>query len=492
MNEHRNTVPVLPGFWSDPTICRAGDDFYLAHSSFEYFPGAPVHHSTDLLTWRQIGHVITRPEQSDLVAGGLAKGIYGSTIRHHDGRFWFITTNVNQAMEGLQLFVADDPAGPWSDPVLVPVLGIDPDLAWDDDGTCILTWCGFPSGISQVAIDPATGALLSEPIQPWSGTGLRNPEGPHLYHIGDWWYLLLAEGGTDRGHCVTVARSRTPQGPYEECPANPILTHRSTEHPVQSVGHADLVEGPEGRWYCVYHGTRPHGGFPQYHVLGRETMLAPVDWVDGWPVIVETDGLVTASDRSFTDSFEGVLDPRWVTPSGTLAGARVTDAGLELTASGAHRPVVTRVTDLDWTATVTLDVTRGRARVAVRLNDRHWFGLEVGPDAVHAVATIGPTRSVIASTDVFEPGHVQVRIAARVPAGGMGFPVPEPDLVSLEALANGNVRRLAALDGRYVSTEVAGGFTGRMVGCEALEGVVVVRSFAYEGLDGKDGGRDDS
>lgn len=482
MSEHRNTVPVLPGFWSDPTICRAGDTFVLAHSSFEYFPGAPVHTSTDLLAWEHVGNVITRPEQSNLVIGGASKGIYGSTIRYHDGRYWFITTNVMEVTRGQQLFTADDPAGPWSDPVWIPLLGIDPDITWDADGTCYVTWCAFPAGISQVVIDPVTGELLSEPKLLWQGTGMRNPEGPHLYHVGDWWYLLIAEGGTDRGHAVSIARSRRPDGPFEANPANPILTHRSTDHPVQSVGHADLVEGPGGQWYAVYHGTRPHGRFPQFHVLGRETMLARVEWVEDWPAIVEADDLVEASPRAFTDDFATGLHPRWVTPSGTLAGVRTSDAGLELTASDGHRPVVTRVTDLDWSATVIVDASAGTARVGVRLDDRHEYALDVDAAAVTAVATIGPLTNVLGSTSVADPTRVVVRITARRPEVGLGFPPDEPDLVSLSVVdAAGDEQVLATLDGRYVSTEVAGGFTGRMVGVEARTGTVTVRSFEYRG-----------
>src|SRR5690606_26324974 len=126
------------------------------------------------------------------------------------------------------LFTAENPAGPWSDPVVVPgTVGIDPDLAWDEDGTCYLTWCAFEGGIAQVTIDPTTGAVLSERRSLWSGTGMKAPEGPHLYRVGDWWYLLIAEGGTERGHSVSVARSRRPDGGFEPHPANPILTHRS-------------------------------------------------------------------------------------------------------------------------------------------------------------------------------------------------------------------------------------------------------------------------
>ena len=154
---------------------------------------------------------------------------------------------------------------------------------------CRLTWSTFgdASVILQAAIDPSTGVLLSKPQRPWSGTGLAAPEAPHLHPRDGWWYLLIAEGGTARGHAVSVARSRSITGPYEGNPANPIFTHRSTADLVQNTGHADLVQLPSGQWAAVYLGVRPRGFAPQFHVNGRETFLAAVRWEDDWPVFDE-------------------------------------------------------------------------------------------------------------------------------------------------------------------------------------------------------------
>ncbi len=187
--------PVIPGFHPDPSVCRVGDDYYLVCSSFEYFPGIPVFHSRDLIHWTQIGNALDRPAQLRLTAALSSGGIYAPTLRHHDGRFWLIVTNVSEG-EGNLLFSATDPAGPWSDPIRLPgVPGIDPDLAWDEDGTC---WCTV-AGVAQVRIDLDTGETFGPPRKLWSGApGAKAPEAPHLYRIGDYWYLLIAEGGTER------------------------------------------------------------------------------------------------------------------------------------------------------------------------------------------------------------------------------------------------------------------------------------------------------
>lgn len=472
-----NTVPAIPGFYSDPTWCRGRDAYYLANSSFEYFPGAPIFRSEDLVTWTQIGNIIDRPEQTPLLGAGASAGIFGSTLRFHDDTYWFITTNIDAVAAGQQIFTAKDPAGPWSNALVVPETGgIDPDLFWDADGTCYLTWTRM--GIRQARIDPVAGRLLSEPVPMWNGVGMKAPEGPHVYRVGDWCYLLIAEGGTERGHCVSVARSRAADGPYEGCPGNPILTHRSTSHPIQSVGHADLVEGPDGRWWITYHGTRPRGMTPEFHVIGRETMIAPVDWVDGWPVVREDLADREPVRTSYDDDFSGPLHPRWVSPGGDLSGV-TTGAGLVLTASATSRPVMARVQDLSWRATVTLDVTGGDARVLVYLDDAHWYGIDVSATTATAMGRIGPLCQALGTAAVDDPAHVTVSLdAARLDMGTFDRDL-EPDFITLRV----GDTELARLEGRYLSTEVATRFTGRTVGVSALQGSVRVGRFVYEGRD---------
>lgn len=478
---HHNLTPAIPGFYSDPTMCAGPDGVYLATSSFELFPGAPVFRSEDLRTFAQVGHVVHRKDQLDLTTFRRASaGIYGSTLRHHDGRFWFATTNIAQAGEGQLLFTAENPAGPWSDPVVVPgTVGIDPDLAWDEDGTCYLTWCAFEGGIAQVTIDPTTGAVLSERRSLWSGTGMKAPEGPHLYRVGDWWYLLIAEGGTERGHSVSVARSRRPDGGFEPHPTNPILTHRSTDHPIQSVGHADLVEW-DGQWWACYHGTRPRGYTPEYHVIGRETMLCPVDWVDGWPRFREDLAPTFSPETALATDFLEPLGLRWVSPQGSLDDATVHDGALQLAARpGPTRPVAIRAQDLAWSAEAVLDVRDGAAQLVVYLDDTHFYALETDGHSVRAFGRSIPFEQEFASVAVDDPGSVRLRVTADPAPTAMMYEPCGPDVVRLEVRSGGAWQELASVDGRHLSTEVAGGFTGRLIGVRGISGTTRVTRFEY-------------
>ncbi|MFI1564682.1 glycoside hydrolase family 43 protein [Streptomyces sp. NPDC020490] len=490
------TNPVIPGFHPDPSVCRVGDDYYLVCSSFEYFPGIPVFHSRDLVHWTQIGNALDRPGQLRLTVGTASSGgIYAPTLRHHDGRFWLIVTNVAEG-EGNMLFTATDPAGPWSDPVRLPgVKGIDPDLAWDEDGTC---WCTV-AGVSQVRIDPYTGETLEAPRRLWSGTpGALAPEAPHLYRIGEYWYLLIAEGGTERGHGVSIARGRTPDGPFEPCPANPILTHRSTDRPVQNTGHADLVQGPDGSWWMVLLGVRPRGGTPGWHVLGRETFLAPVTWADGWPVVGEVAPglpappwpLVPGPVESGRDDFDlADLRPYWISVRNRPEAHCTTEERtgwltLRARGDGLDDPDVVfvgrRQQHLTCRVRTRIDPAQGRGGLAVRLDEEHHYEIEASEGEVRVLARVGPLRTVVGSRPV-PPGPVVLGLRvsdtpprdARTGPDTLTLGVEEPD---------GTFTVLGTLDGRYLSTEVAGGFTGRVIGMYASAGTVHFDWFDYEPL----------
>lgn len=302
--------PILPGYYPDPSICRVGDDFFLVTSSFEYFPGVPIFQSRDLVNWKQIGHCLTRASQLPLKGCWSSGGIWAPTLRHHKGVFYMATTNTTGG--GHFYVTATDPAGEWSEPVWVEGAGFDASLFFDDDDKAYFQWYVYPLGIHQTEIDITTGKHLTEPRIVWVGSGGRSPEGPHLYKIGSHYYLLAAEGGTEDGHMVTISRSNSVWGPWEPCPRNPILTHRSLDRPIQTTGHGDLVQAGDNSWWMVFLGTRPVG-YPRYHLLGRETFLAPVTWKDGWPIVgnngtvdLEMDAPLPASQP--WDIEESVLD----------------------------------------------------------------------------------------------------------------------------------------------------------------------------------------
>jgi xylan 1,4-beta-xylosidase len=285
--DYRN--PILPGFYPDPSICRVGDDYYLVTSSFEYFPGVPIFHSKDLVHWRQIGHCLTRASQLPLANAKSSQGIFAPTLRYHDGTFYLVTTNISSG--GNFYVTTTDPAGEWSEPAwLGEAKGwMDPSLFFDDDGKVYYTRHdgGERGGVVQSELDLASGKLASEPRLIWKGTGGVWPEGPHLYKIGSFYYLLISEGGTSYHHMLTVARAPAPFGPFEPYAGNPILTHRHhPELPIQATGHGDLVTDPHGHWWMVLLGIRPWDG--RHHHLGRETFLAPVQWNEAaWPVVNE-------------------------------------------------------------------------------------------------------------------------------------------------------------------------------------------------------------
>lgn len=275
--------PVIKGFHPDPSVCAVGDDYYLVNSSFQYFPGVPIFHSKDLVNWKQVGNVLDRPSQINLTDALSWGGIYAPTIRYEDGMFYMITTNTSHG--GNLIVHSTDPAGEWSDPVYVEIGGIDPSLFFHE-GKCWYTGT-TDNRIVLCEIDPMTGKKLGPVKEIWRGTGGRFPEGPHLYHKDGWFYLLIAEGGTEYAHKVTIARSRSIDGPYEGNPANPILTHctmNAQNNPIQGLGHGDFVQAADGSWWMTCLGFRIQGG--NHHLLGRETFLAPVSWPKGeWPTV---------------------------------------------------------------------------------------------------------------------------------------------------------------------------------------------------------------
>jgi xylan 1,4-beta-xylosidase len=299
--------PILPGFYPDPSICRVGEDYYLVTSTFEYFPGLPVFHSKDLVNWRQIGHVLDRPSQLDLDEIRPSGGLYAPTIRYSDGTFYVINTLVDGiTRSGNFVVTATDPAGPWSEPHwLESAPGIDPSLLFDEDGR--VWYCSNRMAVDSQfeghteiyvqELNVVQMELVGEPQVIWDGAvkGAVWSEAPHIYKVNGLYYLLTAEGGTAHHHAVVVARSDAVSGPYVGNRGNPILTHRhlGLNYPIVGTGHADLVETQRGEWWMVLLAMRPYGGY--FYNLGRETFLAPVRWEDGWPIVSPGTGRVEST-----------------------------------------------------------------------------------------------------------------------------------------------------------------------------------------------------
>ena len=279
--------PVLTGFHPDPSICRVGDTFYMVTSTFEYYPGIPVYESRDLVHWACIGHCLTRREQLDLESCPPSGGLYAPTIRYWKGTFYVVSTCVSG--KGNFVVSAKDPKGPWSAPVWLQTGGIDPSLYFEGERVYFTSnedSKGSP-GIYLCQIDLNTGKRLSDEVLISKGCIGRFPEAPHIYRIRGEYYLLMAEGGTEYGHMVTIQRSGSIWGPYVPCPENPILTHRNMEDMrITCTGHGDLTDDRNGNWWMVLLGVRTlsdETGIRMLHNLGRGTFLAPVFWENSWP-----------------------------------------------------------------------------------------------------------------------------------------------------------------------------------------------------------------
>lgn len=292
--------PIIPGFYPDPSICRAGDDYYIACSSFEMSPGIPLFHSKDLAHWEQVCNVLIPDNGFHMEKNSGVGGIMAPTIRYHNGTFYILCANFSD--KGNFIVTAKDPKGPWSAPHwLTDVPGIDASLFFDNDGKVYVIGTGdvweneggrMERGIWLAEYDIENFKLKSEPVTIFNSAlrGGASPEAPHLYHVGDFYHLIIAEGGTEHYHAVMNARSKKIFDFYERNPANPVFTHRHMgfKSPIINVGHADLVELPDGSWYAVMLASRLIDG--ECKNLGRETFICPVEWERDWPLFSPKTG----------------------------------------------------------------------------------------------------------------------------------------------------------------------------------------------------------
>jgi alpha-N-arabinofuranosidase len=486
--------PVLPGSHPDPSICRVGADYYLVTSTFEYFPGLPVHHSKDLVHWRLTGHVLDRPDQLDLDGVRASGGLYAPTIRHHDGVFYVVCTLVDgTGASGNFVVTATDPAGKWSDPVWLPAAdGFDPSLLFDTDGSA--WYCAArqrdEAGHTQVWVqrfDPDERALVGEQTVIWEGAlrGARWSEAPHIYRIGERYYLVTAEGGTSMEHAVVVARSDCVTGPYVGCERNPVLTarHLGADAPVVATGHADLVETQTGEWWAVLLGVRDG----ERGNLGRETFLAPVSWEDGWPVCCPGVGHVRLAERRPAledvtwptgprgDSFDDTaLAPEWMfvrTPREPWWSLSERPGWLRLRArpeslSDTANPsfVCRRLQSRDFTAYTALDFTPSSdddtAGLALVHSPDFQIRLEIfgaRQRAARVVRRLAGADEIIASTPV---GGGLLRLGVEGHGAATEFRLADA----------AGWRVVARCDASHLSYRSAGGFFGVVVGMFASGG----------------------
>ena len=306
--------PILRGFNPDPSIVRVGDDYYIATSTFEWFPGVQIHHSRDLVHWRLLTRPLTRARQLNMIGDPDSCGVWAPCLTHADGLFHLIYTDVKRyglttqagpggaSLRDFHNYLVTSPRidGEWSDPVYLNSSGFDPSLFHDDDGRKYLLnmlWDHRPgqnrfAGIVIQEYSADERKLIGDRLNIFPGTALGFTEAPHLYKRNGYYYLLTAEGGTGWGHAVTMARSRKLGGPYELHPDVYILTARDRpDAELQRAGHADLVETPSGETYMVYLCGRPLRNRGRC-TLGRETAIQPMVWgADGWLRTAAGDGL---------------------------------------------------------------------------------------------------------------------------------------------------------------------------------------------------------
>jgi xylan 1,4-beta-xylosidase len=496
--------PILAGFYPDPSVTRVGSKFYLVNSTFAYFPGIPVFESEDLVHWSPIGHVIARPSQVSFDGLGISRGVFAPAIEFHDGTYYVINTAVDS---GGNFFVtARHPAGPWSDPVwLKGIEGIDPSFFFDTDGKAYIVNNDVPErgptyeghrAIWLQEFHVATG----KPVGPRKmilngGVDLAQKpiwiEGPHLYKRNGWYYLMCAEGGTGSQHSEVILRARSPWGPFTPWPGNPILTQRDLPEdrmaPITNAGHADLVEAVDGSWWAVFLASRTYGG--THYNTGRETFLLPVEWQDGWPVILAKGNAIPYVARgpknmsathqaplsgNFTwrDEFDArSLSSIWLyarVPAKPWADLRAKPGTLTIHPGTESLDTLRNPTFLarrqqhtSFEASTAFELPQtGRvvAGIAAFQSEGFWYflgarrvsrGVQVFLDRRHGGST--ETR---ATATLQEDGPLKMKIVARGSTCSFQYQTPSQGWKTLRDNE----------DGTLLSTDVAGGFVGAMVG----------------------------
>lgn len=474
--------PVIKGFYPDPSVCKADDTYYLVCSSFQYFPGVPIFESKDLINWKQIGHCLTRESQIQLREVGSSGGVFAPTIRHHNGRFYMTTTN-DTTHQNFYVWT-DDIYGEWSEAIYVDQGGIDPDLYFEDDKVFFMSNGTDDNGIGgvvQCEIDIKTGSKLSPSCSIWQGTGGRYLESPHMYKINGRYYLMAAEGGTEYGHMVVYARGEAVSGPFEAYPNNPVLTNRNLGgYELQGVGHGDLIQDHEGNWWMLHLGFRQTGRWLTYHHLGREVFLTPVTFgEDGWFTAghdgttlssVETDRIpshiIQQEKKTFTfENTDWNLDWCYLRHPAAenylLESDRLRLQGTNVSLDTPASPTFIGLRQKDFNAEISCDVqlTSGEAGITLYMDENHHYDLAVRKDEngykVIERLNIGDIKSIEHAADLGSGERATLIIRSS------------HERYSFLLRKDGKDISLGTAQTRYLSSEVAGGFTGVLIGLYA-------------------------
>lgn len=470
--------PVLRGFYPDPSICKANGKYYMVCSSFQYFPGVPLFESDDLIHWKQIGHCLTRPSQVDLREVNSSGGVFAPTIRCYDNTFYMVTTN--DTYHKNFYITTTDIYGEWSDPIFVDQGGIDPSLYFEDGKTYFMSNGSDENGngcIYQCEIDPKTGAKLTESVPIWKGSGGRYLESPHLYHFGNWYYLMAAEGGTEYGHMITYARGKTPYGPFEGYTQNPVLTNRNLGGPqslIQGIGHGDLIDDDKGNTFMVCLGFRQADVWVPYHHLGREVFLVPVHWQeDGWftagvnGTVKEKMELSIAESKQVAMNYDATIESMKATPhrwcylrdpdlsNYEILDDRIRLRGTNISINEASIPTFLGIRQSEFYTNVTVDVTvpNGEAGITYYMDENHHYDLAItnGEDNRKYVILrlcVGDLKTVINQVEV---SSNLLPVTLKV--------ISDPLYYTFYCKVDREVY-LGKAQARYLSSEVAGGFTG--------------------------------
>ena len=487
------TNPIVKGFYPDPSVCEVNSKYYMVCSSFQYFPGVPLFESDDLVNWKQIGHVLTRKTQVMLEKINSSGGVFAPTIRYNDGRFYMVTTN-DTTHQNFYVYT-DDIYGEWSDPIYIDQGGIDPSLLFENGKTYFISTCD--GGIMQCEIDIESGRKLTESKYIWHGSGGRYIESPHMYKIGGKYLLMAAEGGTEYGHMVTCAMADDPWGKFESCPFNPVLTNRNkAPYIIQGIGHGDLAQDKNGNWFILTLGFRQIGIWTPFHHLGREVFLTPIEFDENGWIKAGKDG---------TTGFEYEIDGDFVQESKTSYTFENTDwnidwcfmrhpteenyklddnkavlKGTEITLNEVDSPTFIGIRQHDFNMMLTVDVkmldggTDAVGGVTVYMSETAHY------DIVLKKTENGYTCALI--LNVGNIHHVQNEITVDTNAVTLKIQA-DSMCYNFMCVVNGKEKYLGNAMSKYLSSEVAEGFTGVVNGLFAVNGTAEFTGFEMKYSD---------